>query len=179
MKALPLEAPMKYESQFSAPRSSGDAWMRNTSSFGGVASFLVSGEDAAVDGRRFECIFESKSIFSSFSSSKSFNSRTSASKVRTLSSNDSVYPLGKARRLSLSLVLHSKPTLAHCEQHGLIPSHRIFLLRHRSQAWAIRACEFDPTFITFIGSIPGILVVVETNVSMWVYPAAPLPASLG
>jgi hypothetical protein len=42
-----------------------------------------------------------------------------------------------------------------------MPSQRIFLLRQRSQAWAIRLCEFDPTLITFIGSIPGILVIVN------------------
>lgn len=67
------------------------------------------------------------------------------------------YPLGKARRLNLSLVLHSNPTLEHCEQHGRMPSHRIFLLRHRSQAWAIRLCELDdPTLIIFMGKIPGI-----------------------
>ncbi len=116
--------------------------------------------DVAIDGRRFECIFDSMSIFSSFSSNKSFNSLTSASNERTLSSNDSVYPLGNALRLSLSLVLHSNPTFEHCEQHGRIPSHRIFLLLQRSQAWAIRLCELDPTLITFIGSIPGILLVV-------------------
>jgi hypothetical protein len=114
--------------------------------------------DSVIDGRLFECILESMSIFSSFSSSKSFNSLTSASRARTLSSNDSVYPRGKARRLSLSLVLHSKPTFEHCEQQGRIPSHRIFLLRHRSQACAIRLCELVPTLITFIGSIPGILL---------------------
>jgi hypothetical protein len=126
-----------------------------------TASFRASGSGVPddMDGRRFECIFDSMSIFSSFSSSKSFNSLTSASKVRTLSSNDSVYPRGNARRLSLSLVLHSKPTFEHCEQHGRIPSHLIFLLRQRSQAWAIRLCEFDPTFITFIGSIPGMFAL--------------------
>ncbi|TGO81302.1 hypothetical protein BPOR_1217g00010 [Botrytis porri] len=56
-----------------------------------------------------------------------------------------------ARRLNLSLVLHSNPTPEHCEQHGRMPSHRIFLLRHLSQAWAIRLCELDvPTFMIFI-----------------------------
>jgi hypothetical protein len=165
-KALPLDAPMKYESEFAAPSNNGDACTRNTSSFGGVcaASLRISEEgvlvDVAIDGRRFERIFDSISIFSSFSSNKSFNSLTSPSKDRTLSSNDSVYPLGKALRLSLSLVLHSNPTFAHCEQHGRIPSHRIFLLLQRSQAWAIRLCELDPTLITFIGSIPGIILAV-------------------
>ena len=128
-----------------------------------MESFRLStggeGDDTVIDGRLFECIFESISIFSSFSSSRSFSSLTSASNDRTLSSNDSVYPRGNALRLSLSLVLHSKPTLAHCEQHGLIPSQRIFLLRHRSHACAIRLCELVPTLITFIGSIPGILLV--------------------
>ena len=74
------------------------------------------------DGGEKLCSRESISIFSSFSSSRSFNSRTSASSPRTRSSKDSVYPLGNARRLSLSLVLHSKPTLAHCVQHGRMPS---------------------------------------------------------
>jgi hypothetical protein len=92
-------------------------------------------------------------------SSRSFNSRTSASNDRTLSSRDSVYPRGNALRLNLSLVLHSNPTFAHCEQHGRIPSHFIFLLRHRSHACAIRGCELLPTFITFIGRIPGIVAV--------------------
>ena len=100
------------------------------------------------------------SIFSSFSSNKSLSSRTSHSKARTLSSRDSVYPRGNARLLSLSLVRHSKPTLAHCEQQGRMPSQRIFLLRQRSQAWAIRLCELVPTLITFMGSIPGILAAV-------------------
>jgi hypothetical protein len=109
----------------------------------------------------FPCILESISIFSSFSSNKSFNSLTSDSSCRTRSSSDSVYPRGKARRLSLSLVRHSKPTLAHCEQHGRMPSHRIFLLRQRSQAWAIRLWELVPTLMTFIGRIPGILAVFD------------------
>lgn len=102
-------------------------------------------------------IFESRSIFSSFSSSKFFRSLTSASRVRTRSSSDSVYPRGKALRLNLSLVLHSKPTFAHCEQHGRIPSHRIFLLLHLSHACAIRLCELEPTLITFIGRMPGMM----------------------
>ncbi len=42
-----------------------------------------------------------------------------------------------------------------------MPSHRIFLLRQRSQAWAIRLCEVAPTLMTFIGSIPGILETGE------------------
>lgn len=77
------------------------------------------------------------------------------------------YPLGNARRLNLSLVLHSNPTPEHCEQHGRMPSHRIFLLRHLSHAWAIRLCELDePTFIIFIGKIPGILNVIFRPLSM-------------
>jgi hypothetical protein len=112
------------------------------------------------DGGEKLCIRESISIFSSFSSSKSFNSLTSASSPRTRSSRDSVYPLGKARRLSLSLVLHSNPTLAHCVQHGRIPSHLIFLLRHLSQACAIRLWVLLPTRMTFIGNIPGMLLLV-------------------
>lgn len=112
-----------------------------------------------IDGLRFECILDNMSIFSSFSSSKSFNSRTSDSKFLTLSSKLSVYPLGNALRLSLSLVLHSKPTFEHCEQHGRMPSQRIFLLRQRSHACAILLCALCPTLITFIGSIPGMLVI--------------------
>ena len=111
----------------------------------------------ATEGWRFLCILDSMSIFSSFSSSRSFRSRTSASRTRTRSSSDSVYPRGKALRLSLSLVRHSKPTLEHCEQVGRMPSHRIFLLRQRSQAWAIRLCELVPTLMTFMGRIPGIV----------------------
>lgn len=40
-----------------------------------------------------------------------------------------------------------------------MPSQRIFLLRHLSQAWAIRLCELVPTLMTFMGRIPGILAV--------------------
>lgn len=114
--------------------------MRNVSSFGGVpATSLLSAAGLCTDGDGlFPYNLESMSIFSSFSSNRSLNSLTSVSSCRTRSSNDSVYPRGKARRLSLSLVLHSKPTLAHWEQHGRMPSQRIFLLRHRSQAWAMR-----------------------------------------
>ena len=77
-----------------------------------------------------ECTFDIISIFSSFSSSKSFNSRTSDSSALTLSSSDSVYPRGlphfvsrvlhelqemtyKALRDNLSEVLHSNPTVEH------------------------------------------------------------------
>lgn len=155
---------MKYESEVSDPSNNGEACTRNTSSFGGVDSFVVSltgvvAEDDTGD-RLLECIFDNISIFSSLSSNKSLSSLTSASKDRTLSSKDSVYPRGKALRLSLSLVLHSKPTLAHCEQHGRMPSHRIFFDRHLSQAWAMRLCEACPTLITFMGSIPGILTAL-------------------
>lgn len=48
------------------------------------------GDEEGVHGFRFECILDNMSIFSSFSSSKSFNSRTSVSRARTLSSKDSV-----------------------------------------------------------------------------------------
>lgn len=41
-----------------------------------------------------------------------------------------------------------------------MPSQRIFLLRHLSQAWAIRLWELVPTLMTFIGRIPGILAVL-------------------
>src|SRR5450755_1969934 len=80
------------------------------------------------DAGEKECILERRSIFSSFSSNSSFNSLTSPSRERTRSSNDSVYPRGNALLLSLSLVLHSKPTLAHWVQQGRMPSQRIFLL---------------------------------------------------
>ena len=109
------------------------------------------------------CMRDSMSIFSSFSSRRSFRSRTSASSMRTRSSSDSVYPLGNARRLSLSLVLHSNQTLVHCVQLGRMPSHRIFLERHRSQAWAMRLWQAEPTLITFMGSIPGILASFVTR----------------
>lgn len=46
---------------------------------------------------------------------------------------------------------------------GRIPSHRIFLLRQRSQAWAIRLWELTPTLMTFIGSMPGILANMRIN----------------
>lgn len=114
--------------------------------------------EAARCGGVNECIRDKTSIFSSFSSNRSFKSFTSLSRDLTRSSSDSVYPRGKARRLNLSLVRHSKPTLAHCEQQGRTPSQRIFLLRHRSQAWAIRlVVPVPPTLITFIGKIPGML----------------------
>ena len=160
---------MKYESDISDPSRSGDACTLNISSFGvaGTSSCLDSGggeADCIDEGRlerspKFECIFDSISIFSSFSSSRSFNSRTSASNARTLSSSDSVYPLGNALRLSLSLVLHSNPTFAHWEQQGLMSSQRIFFDRQRSQACAIRLWALVPTLITFIGSIPGMLTM--------------------
>lgn len=77
------------------------------------------------------------------------------------------YPLGNARRLNLSLVLHSNPTPEHCEQHGRMPSQRIFLLRHLSQACAIRLCEADePTFMIFMGKIPGISKIIFRPLSM-------------
>lgn len=57
----------------------------------------------------------------------------------------------------MSLVRHSKPTLAHCEQVGRTPSQRIFLLRQRSQACAMRLWALVPTLMTFIGRMPGIL----------------------
>jgi hypothetical protein len=157
---------MKYESEFSTPSNRGDACTLKVSSLVACDSFFASDGDPGlhaevIEGRlRLLCIFESMSSFSSFSSSRSFNSRASASNCLTRSSRDSVYPRGKARRLSLSLVRHSKPTLEHCEQVGRIPSQRIFLLRHRSQAWAIRLWELVPTLITFIGRIPGMIVVV-------------------
>ena len=158
---------MKNESSSLSPSKLEDWWTWNMSSLDDDGSFSNSLAEEAVDnvldGRRrdgeLEWILESISIFSSFSSNKSFSSLTSPSKDRTLSSNDSVYPRGKARRLNLSLVLHSKPTFAHCVQHGVMPSQRIFLLRHRSQAWAILLCAAVPTLMTFIGSIPGIFAI--------------------
>jgi len=86
---------MKYESEFSTPSKRGEAWTRKVSSFVGDPGALF--ESAAVklwegslDRPRLPCILESMSIFSSFSSSRSFNSRVSASSTRTLSSRDSV-----------------------------------------------------------------------------------------
>lgn len=117
---------------------------------------LVVSEALRVDEGVCACIFDSISIFSSFPSNRSFSSRTSHSRILTRSSSDSVYPLGKALLLSLSDVLHSNPTVEHWEQVGVSPSHRIFLLRQRSQACAIRDCVLVPTFMTFIGRIPGI-----------------------
>lgn len=163
-KALPLEAPAKYPLLLSTFSSNGEACTLKISSLSGDAghSRMSDGDGARFeqcDSRRFECIFDNMSIFSSFSSSRSFNSRISPSKVRTRSSSDSVYPRGNALRLNLSLVLHSKPTFEHCEQHGRIPSHLIFLLRHLSHACAIRAWLLLPTLITFMGSMPGILAL--------------------
>ena len=164
--ALPLDAPMTYVSEFSASRRKGDCWTWNVSSLrtSSAAASLVS----AVEGGDGNCALRRRvadpgsmrvnmSIFSSFSSKRSFNSLTSASNARTRSSNDSVYPRGKALRLSLSLVLHSNPTLEHCEQHGRMPSQRIFLLLHLSQACAIRLCAVVPNLIVFIGRMPGMM----------------------
>lgn len=139
----------------------------NVSSFSCVSPLTSEPDGDCTDGLRpfanpwgeCEWIRESMSIFSSFSSSSSFSSRTSHSNNRTRSSSDSVYPLGNARRLSLSLVLHSKPTLVHCVQLGRMPSQRIFFDRHRSQACAMRDWQLDPTLITFIGRIPGMINV--------------------
>jgi len=128
-----------------------------------LASAKSTDDDCVLDGRRSDKksgrLFDSISIFSSCSSNRSFNSWTSVSNARTRSSRDSVYPRGKARRLSLSDVLHTNPTLAHCEQHGVMPSHRIFLLRHLSQAWAILLCALVPSLITFIGRMPGMIAI--------------------
>jgi hypothetical protein len=167
----PLELPTKYASLFRSSSKSGACCTLNVSSFSCDSSRISEEPGECIDGRcavecaagerEFECMRESMSIFSSFSSRRSFNSRASASRMRTRSSNDSVYPLGKARRLSLSLVLHSNPTLVHCVQLGRMPSHRIFFERHRSQAWAMRLWQLEPTLITFIGKIPGIMAVVR------------------
>lgn len=48
-----------------------------------------------------------------------------------------------------------------------MPSQRIFLLRQRSHAWAMRLCELMPTLMVFkgvMGRMPGILTVVPTVV---------------
>jgi hypothetical protein len=136
---------MKNESESSTPSKSGEACTLKVSSFNG-GGLLVSMGDLGLEPEAFDCvlsanddclfpcILDSKSIFSSFSSRRSLSSRTSVSRALTRSSSDSVYPRGNARRLSLSLVRHSKPTLAHCEHVGRVPSHRIFLLLQRSQA---------------------------------------------
>jgi hypothetical protein len=44
-------------------------------------------------------------------------------------------------------------------QLGRMPSQRIFLERQRSHAWAMRAWQLEPTLITFMGSIPGMVAV--------------------
>ena len=157
---------MKKASESSPSTRHGDCCTLNVSSLESCASTtracpaVAVGEDVA-DGR-LEAgdpgwILERMSIFSSFSSNRSLSSFTSVSNALTRSSKDSVYPLGKALRLSLSLVLHSNPTLAHCEQQGVMPSHLIFLLRHLSHACAILLCALVPTLITFIGRIPGMI----------------------
>ena len=169
IRLRPLELPTKYVSRFSSSSRVGDCCTLKTSSFSCDSSRISDGE-GDVDVRfgvgcpceECECILESMSIFSSFSSSKSFNSRTSHSNARTRSSSDSVYPRGNARRLSLSLVLHSNPTFTHCVQLGRMPSHRIFFERHRSQACAMRDWALDPTLITFIGRIPGMMAVLSS-----------------
>jgi len=164
----PLELPTKKESLFRSSSRCGACCTLNVSSLSCDASRLWLEAGECVDGRvaaegadgECEWIRDSMSIFSSFSSSSSFSSRTSASSTRTRSSNDSVYPLGKARRLSLSLVLHSNPTFVHCVQLGRMPSHRIFFERQRSQAWAMRLWQLEPTLITFMGKIPGMVAAV-------------------
>lgn len=166
---LPLDGPINVESDTSESSCNGTACTRKVSSlFDGESAGLsmTTGDElnGDFDILRLSCMRDSISIFSSFSSNKSFNSLVSPSSTLTRSSSDSVYPRGNARRLSLSLVLHSNPTFAHWEQHGRIPSHRIFLLLQRSHACAILLCAVIPTLITFIGRIPGIFaVVVETT----------------
>ena len=170
---------MKYVSDCSPSSRQGDCWTLKVSSFSlaGDVTSLIPGkstdDEIVLEGRlsegEFEWTLKRMSIFSSFSSSRSFSSLTSVSNARTRSSKDSVYPLGKARRLSLSLVLHSNPTLAHCEQHGVIPSHRIFLLRHLSHACVILLWALVPTLITFIGRIPGMIAVHSSVQVLFVY----------
>ena len=170
----PLELPTKKESLFRSSSRCGACCTLNVSSLSCDASRLWLEAGECVDGRvaaegadgECEWMRDSMSIFSSFSSSSSFSSRTSASRTRTRSSNDSVYPLGKARRLSLSLVLHSNPTFVHCVQLGRMPSHRIFFERQRSQAWAMRLWQLEPTLITFMGKIPGMVAVVGYGPAM-------------
>lgn len=95
---LPLEVPAKYDCiPFSSSRY-GDCWILNTSSLASsLTSFIETGE-RALEGLRSamrwldECglIRDSMSIFSSFSSRRSFSSLTSDSRALTLSSKDSV-----------------------------------------------------------------------------------------
>lgn len=148
MNACPLELPMKKLSDPSSAIKHGGCCNLNISSLPTRSEALCSGDalpkfvvSEALRGDEgvCACIFESISIFSSFPSNRSFSSRISHSRILTLSSSDSVYPLGNALLLSLSDVLHSNPTVEHWEQVGVSPSHRIFLLRQRSQAWAMRA----------------------------------------
>lgn len=48
----PLDGPMKYESEFSTPSRSGEAWTLNVSSLSGVGSLpgLLSTGELALDG---------------------------------------------------------------------------------------------------------------------------------
>ena len=97
MNPRPLEAPMNQESESSRSSKEGDCCTWNVSSLGSSTGFFRSTAavgDTELDERReldeYECILDSMSIFSSFSSRMFFNSRISASKERTRSSNDSV-----------------------------------------------------------------------------------------
>lgn len=92
---------MKYGSEPSASSNKGEAWTSKTSSVDTAAvDSLVSltagddkdgvGVDRGDGGFRFEYSFDRISIVSSFSSTRSFNSLTSVSNTRTLSSNESV-----------------------------------------------------------------------------------------
>lgn len=98
IKALPLDAPIKYESASPSKRL-GDCCTSKVSSCGascsleGFFSSVFDGEASlgvVLVAGDLEWILDKISIFSSFSSSKSFNSLTSCSNDRTLSSKDSV-----------------------------------------------------------------------------------------
>lgn len=102
-KPRPLEVATQQESAPSRSRECGDGWtpdapslFRSTSpSRCGLRFFLlVEVGDCELEERQegdeFARSLDNMSIFSSFSSSMSFNSRISASRVRTRSSRDSV-----------------------------------------------------------------------------------------
>jgi hypothetical protein len=107
-------------------------------------------------------------MFSSFSSSKAFSSLTSDSKLRTRSSSDSVYPRGNARRLNLSLVLHSKPTLTHCVQ--LL---HIILVREVEELRYARNVRTD-TIAAYLLR-PAAITLTKSALILWVRHASNVP----
>lgn len=105
MKALVLDGPVKgvFCVGFLSSEVECSTWIRSSrSGAGGLFDFSrgevdeeavvgsVKAGEGALRGGAMECSLESISIFSSFSSSRAFNSRVSASRALTRSSNDSV-----------------------------------------------------------------------------------------